>query len=137
MWNIDNIVYKYKRLPQNIQVTYRFDEKGQVFYFLTIYKKTGDGKIGLYSTKNGSVGVEKFILPHDKDEVPQVTKARADEESDKWKSIWGVTIPVVKLLQKHVVLMPFTFRIRQITMVLAKWLELPGRAFQYVWFFRF
>ena len=111
--NMDSIDYKYRRLPQITQFTYRFDEKGQVFYFLTVYKKTGDGKIGLYSTKNGSVGVAKFILPHDEDEDPQATKERADEEADKWKSIWGVTTPVVKLLQKHVVLMPFTFHIRQ------------------------
>ena len=77
-----------------------------------MYGASGDGKVGLYTSKDGSLGVAKFILPKNTDSTDDEMKQWAEEEATRWQDIWDIHVPVVKMMGRSVLLMPFLYHIQ-------------------------
>lgn len=104
--------YEFLKLPSEIQsFSYVFPPHGRVqrLYFLHVYQRTGDGKVALWTTSSGRIGVAKFFIHENNHEQKLVAK----KEQKHWKDFWGVDTIVKYMFNRHVMLMPFVFHIRQ------------------------
>jgi hypothetical protein len=98
----------YRTLPQ-VQLTYQFPPHGATKYYhiLRVYQRTGDGKVALWCTESGNLGVLKFCFGDDDGML------NAEREAEAWKELWDVPVFAKKLLGNFCVFMPFVFHIRR------------------------
>ncbi|KAI3660491.1 hypothetical protein MP638_004320 [Amoeboaphelidium occidentale] len=104
--------YSFRKLPSNLEsFTYEFPPHGNTntFYFLHVYQKTGDGKVALWSTGSGRIGVAKFFI--NKDIHKQALMAQNEQE--RWREFWEVETFVLRMFGLHVLMMPFVFHVRR------------------------
>ena len=110
---VDSDEIAFKKLPDCIKsfsCKFEFHHKTTVFYFLTVYHRTGDGQAALFTTSSGNVGVAKFRIPS---ESGQNMKAAAEQEAEHWSVLWGVDAQVFYMVERYVVMMPFAFHFRR------------------------
>ncbi len=106
---LDSKEVGYRTLPK-VTFTYQFPPHGatKYYYILRVYRRTGDGKVALWCTENGNLGVLKFCFDDDDD-----GKRNAEREAQGWKELWGISVLVKKVLGNYCVFMPFVFHIRR------------------------
>jgi hypothetical protein len=109
--NLDSNDVGYRTLPE-VKFTYKFPPHGttKYYYILRVYQRTGDGKVALWCTESGNLGVLKFFFGDDDDDDGTMN---AEREAQAWEKLWGVHVLVKKLLGKICVFMPFVFHIRR------------------------
>lgn len=102
---------KFSKLPEGLKFSYDFPprKKARPFYFLDVYKRTGDGKVALWTCNEGIIGVSKFFIAENTD----VCKEKAAFESERWRELWKVETFVELMFDTYVLFMPFVFHIRQ------------------------
>lgn len=101
---------KFSKLPNNLKFSYIFPPPKDTnpFYFLDVYKRTGDGKVALWTSNGGKIGVSKFFIK----ENIEACKKIAEFECARWRELWGVDVFVLNMFDTYVLFMPFVFHIR-------------------------
>ncbi|KAL3894942.1 MAG: hypothetical protein SGCHY_004984 [Lobulomycetales sp.] len=107
--NIGENEIVFQSLPPSVKrFSYKFPFSGNVkkLYFLHVYKRSGDGKVALFSTSSGDLGVAKILIS---DDPADDMERKAKSESDRWRQLWEIETKVVYMLDSYVILMPFVF----------------------------